>query len=226
MAVDSLWVPVWRLEDLADEELAVLARQGSATAAEYLMHRYRALVEGKARVFYFAGADRDDVIQEGMIGLVKAIRDFSADRCATFRSFAELCITRQIITALKSARRYKHSVLNNSVSIDMALHEDEEGGGLEEELVSAGAAPTPEGFAVVRGVLATVCDCVRADLSPLERAAFVGYASGLSYRHIAQQLGCRTKQVDNALQRAKKKIARRLAFVLKFVPVGACDRPT
>lgn len=214
MAADSMWAPVWRLDGLADEHLALLARQGCSSAAESLMRRYQGLVEGKARVYFLAGADRDDVIQEGMIGLVKAIRDFSADRRSSFRSFAELCVTRQIITALKSARRRKHCVLNNSVSLDLVLSDDPDCGALGEGLFLAEDPSAPEKLAAARGVLGVLCVCVQCELSPLERAAFLGYAAGMPYRQIARQLHCRIKQVDNALQRAKRKIARRLVSVL------------
>lgn len=212
MAFHAVRVSNRQLGRLSDEQLVVMARAGCSLAAEVLARRYRGMVEGKARRYHIAGGDADDVVQEGMVGLVKAIRDFSADRPCGFRHFAELCVTRQIVTAVRRASRHKHGPLNRAVSLDAAV----EGEGeirVAGWLADADAAVADR---VVRAMAvgAVVRACVRDELSALERKVFVAYVAGMGYGEIARLLRRKPKQVDNALQRAKRKIARRLLAVL------------
>ena len=193
---------------MRDEELISLARGGSRLATEHLLVKYRALVEGKARVYYLVGADREDVVQEGMIGLFKAIRDYSDRHLAAFCSFAELCITRQIITALKTATRQKHQLFNSCVSLDNGPE-----WGPEDGLGEAVEDPTgldPERLALVRDCCRQVWGQIWELLSEFEARALVGHLRGHSYEHLSRDLGCQAKQIDNALQRAKRKLVANL----------------
>ena len=209
------WVPRPDLRVSSDEQLVLCARQGSAEALEQLLTRYKGLVDGKARAFFLAGAESDDVVQEGMVGLIKAVRDFSPTRLCSFRSFAELCITRQIISAVKAARRQKHLALNWSVSLDAPPGEDGDAAvsGLGEACLVADEAG-PDRVMLARAVLRAMDAVIARELSSMELRALLGHVSGLTYRQVARQLGCSVKQVDNALQRAKKKIARGLSDLL------------
>jgi RNA polymerase sporulation-specific sigma factor len=175
-----------------------------------LLRKYRHLVEGKARTYFLVGADHEDVVQEGMIGLYKAIRDFSHRRCLSpFRSFADLCITRQIITAIKTATRQKHWLLNTCVSIDAPLEEDGEERNLA-DLLPQRPAGEPERIVLGAQLQREVRDRIVLDLSELEASALLSYMEGHSYQEIAQKLARDVKQIDNALQRAKKKLGRSL----------------
>ncbi len=194
-----------RFHGMADEELVLLARQGTLEVVEFILSRYRSLVEHKARAYYLMGADRDDVIQEGMIGLCKAIRDFREERLSKFRPFAELCITRQIITAIKTATRHKHVPLNASISLHQSLSEDQSEGSLIDIIPDKNAESQNE-------YLHSLCpqknlfDLVKNALSDLERDVLQCYLDGKTYIEISHELKCQTKAIDNALQRAKRKI--------------------
>jgi RNA polymerase sporulation-specific sigma factor len=195
------------LSALGDEELIARSRRGCRRSVEHLLGRYRTLVEGKANAYFMAGADREDVVQEGMIGLFKAIRDFSSEHLCAFRSFAELCVTRQIITAVKSATRQKHLPLNSYVSTDLPVDDGEEDRTLGETLTEPGHTDPVRAVAIAelqREVRRRIGD----ELSPLEARALLLYVEGQSYQDIARTLGLGVKQVDNALQRAKKKLGR------------------
>jgi len=192
---------------MADEELIAQSRRGCGRASEHLLRRYRGLVEGKARAYFLMGADHEDVVQEGMIGLFKAIRDFSSEHLCAFRSFAELCITRQIITAVKTATRQKHSALNHYLSMDTALV-DEEGDRTLEDILRLPPCEDPQEAVSGREVEYQIRLQIGHDLSPLEAQALLRYVDGESYQDIARALGREVKQIDNALQRAKKKLAR------------------
>jgi RNA polymerase sporulation-specific sigma factor len=194
---------------LRDEQLVEFARAGSVQATEYLLKKYKGFVEGKARSYFVAGAEPDDVVQEGMIGLYKAIRDFRADRRAHFRSFAELCITRQIITAVKTAKRSKHELLNDCVSLDCAYGQDGDGSCLV-DFVADSRVNDPERVLMERRVLRYMRGCAEEDLSRLEQRVFQGYLEGDSYGEMSRSLGCPMKTIDNALQRAKRKVGQRL----------------
>jgi RNA polymerase sporulation-specific sigma factor len=189
---------------MVDEEVVCLARDGHPAATEFLITRYRPLVENKARAYFVVGADRDDVIQEGMIGLFKAIRDFREDRLSKFRPFAELCVTRQIITAIKTATRQKHLPLNAYVSLNRSITGDATDPSLLDVLPhSEPSVPTTElPTDLPRHLDEYACHV----LSELERGVLQCYLEGLSYKEMSLRLSCHTKSIDNALQRVKRKI--------------------
>lgn len=187
-----------------DEDVVRRARRGDERAAESIMLRYRPLVETKARAFFLVGADHDDVVQEGMIGLYKAIRDFRTDRRAKFRPFAELCVTRQIITAVKTATRQKHCPLNGYVSLNQSLSGDE--GGMLIDVLPDNASENPEERLMQEEEPIGLHDAVKHLLSRLESRVLRCYLQGKSYREISKELRCHQKAIDNALQRVKKKL--------------------
>ncbi len=201
------------LYTLSDEDLVVLSRSGCREATEHLLRKYRGLVESKARTFFLAGAERDDVVQEGMIGLFKAIRDFRAEKMVAFRHFAETCVTRQIITATKTATRKKHRVLNASLSLD-APSDDSGGDALETPWPGVRSASSPEQIVLGRDVAREIDVRMRSALSPLECIALSAYVAGRSYHEIAERLQMSPKQIDNALQRAKRKMKEKLSRAL------------
>ncbi len=190
---------------MLDEEVVHLARSGNDTACEFLISRYRPLVENKAKAYFVMGADRDDVIQEGMIGLCKAIRDFRSDRLSKFRPFAELCVTRQIITAVKTATRQKHVPLNGYVSLNRAIGTDGADGSLLDVIPDV-AGPDPESAALTIQLPRNLHELVQHALSDLEHCVLRCYLDGMSYREMSVELKCHTKSIDNALQRVKRKI--------------------
>lgn len=197
-----------RLSELEDEQVVEFARAGCREATEYLLSKYRGFVESKARSYFLAGAEQDDVVQEGMIGLYKAIRDFRSGKLARFRSFVELCVTRQIITAVKSATRNKHALLTDCVSLQQSLGDDG-GASLMDVLVDTRASD-PEQALLERGTLQCVRAAAAEDLSGLEHRVFRGYLQGRTYHQMAADLGRAPKAIDNALQRAKRKVGQRL----------------
>jgi len=192
-----------------DEELVIRAKSGRRSAVDELLRRYRGLVESKARLYYLAGADHEDVVQEGMIGLFKAVRDFSCGPARVFRSFADLCVTRQIITAVKAASRQKHVALNSYVSVDGPAPSCDPDQCLVDVLAEH-RDPTPEDVVAHRQLYEEVSGRVDRELSPMEGRALRLYLQGRSYSEIASTLSCNVKQIDNALQRAKRKITRSL----------------
>lgn len=204
------------LSVMGDEELVQRAKSGHQLATERLLSKYRALVEGKARAYFLAGADHDDVVQEGMIGLYKAIRDFSHDNLSAFRSFAELCITRQIITAVKAAARQKHIPLNAYTSIDVPVDEEDSSVTLR-DCVAAQRRYQPEELVIGREFGAEIRRHMARELSGLEAEALLRYIDGQTYHDIARALGRQVKQIDNALQRAKKKMGRNIRFARRSV---------
>ncbi|NLI54711.1 MAG: RNA polymerase sporulation sigma factor SigH [Clostridiales bacterium] len=196
-------------ESLPDEELLRLHRAGDARAEETLYARYKQIVRSKARTYFLIGADREDIIQEGMIGLYKAVMDYQFDKQASFRAFAELCITRQIITAIKSATRKKHIPLNTYISFNRSVYEGENERPLIDVLTSTRISD-PEEVLIGRENYAAVADSIEHSLSKLERGALGLYLYGYSYQQIADALQITTKSVDNAIQRVKKKLEARL----------------
>jgi RNA polymerase sporulation-specific sigma factor len=193
-----------------DEDLVRQARTGSSQATERLLMKYRPLVESKARTYFLLGADHDDVVQEGMIGLFKAIRDFRDDRLAHFRAFADLCVTRQIITAVKTATRQKHVPLNGYVSLHGSCGSDfESDSALIECLPDAGMS-NPEVYLFGPRSTAGRLEAARHTLSELESRVLDCYLQGKSYREMSAELKCQTKTVDNALQRVKRKLGETL----------------
>lgn len=199
-----------RLAKLDDEQVVEFARAGCARATEYLLNKYSGFVEGKARSYFLAGAEREDVVQEGMIGLYKAIRDFRADKLARFRSFAELCVTRQMITAVKSAARNKHAVLSECVSLDGVYGEDGDGGLCLMDIVADMRITDPEDILMDRHTMRSLREYIAEGLSGLEYEVLRRYLDGVSYEAMAVTLGRPVKAIDNALQRAKRKVGHRL----------------
>jgi RNA polymerase sporulation-specific sigma factor len=204
--------PVTTRIGLNEEEAVLRAKMGDSRAAEWLFARYRSMIERRASMYYMAGADHEDVVQEGMMGLWKAIRDFRGDRLTRFGSFAELCITRQMLTAVKSAIRHKHSPLNDSVS----LHQRFGSGEVEVSLIDVIAniaGVNPEELLLARANGKKLPDGLEDILSPHELGVVNMYVLGRPYRDIAWELECSCKSVDNALQRAKKKLRRVISEV-------------
>lgn len=183
------------------------ARNGSQVAVDALMKRYHGFVRLKASSYFLAGGDADDLVQEGMIGLYKAIRDFRSDKETSFRSFAELCVTRQIITAIKTATRFKHSPLNTYVSFSHTpAGQDSDGECTLGDALPGPSVDDPSVVVISTEELESLVFCLGTGLSGLESDALRLYLDGHSYESMADELGCDTKTVDNALQRVKRKI--------------------
>lgn len=195
---------------LGDEELLRRLRAGDADAEEALYMRYKPVVRSRARTYFLVGADREDIIQEGMIGLYKAVCDYEFDKQASFRVFAELCITRQIITAIKSATRKKHIPLNTYVSLSRPVYDDGESERTLIDVLQTARVSDPEEALIGRESYEAIARDIETILSPLERQSLALYLQGLSYQQIAAALGRATKCVDNAIQRVKKKLEERL----------------
>ena len=195
--------PQFDYNRLSDEELAELSGSGDRRATEYILNRYKNLVKSRARAYFLAGADRDDIIQEGMIGLFKAIRDFDITKQPTFRSFAELCIKRQIITAVKASTRLKHQPLNSYVSLSEPAYDDDK---TLVEIIAERKASDPEEIFLRRENFEAINRDIESKLSSLEKTVFSLYLRGLNYQEIALELKRTPKSIDNALQRIKKKI--------------------
>ena len=189
---------------MTDEVLAGLAQAGDREAEDILIRRYVEMIRGKAHLYFIVGADSEDVIQEGMIGLFKAIHDYSGNREATFKTFAELCINRQILTAVKTASRRKHQPLNDSVSLSTPV--DETGGGTLEESLGGDMASNPEAVFMENTLSSLLTDENSTLFSSMERKVLKEYLEGKKYPEIAQSLGKSYKAVDNAMQRIRKKI--------------------
>lgn len=192
---------------MMDEEVVRYAKGGSAKATEHLLSKYRTIVEGKARSYFLIGADHEDIVQEGMIGLFKAIRDFRNDKLLPFRAFAELCISRQIFTAIKAATRQKHIPLNSYVSLHASLFDADSDRTLLDTLAESDKAD-PERVVITQQFSDDLRYRIKRDLSELESAVLRGHLEGKSYQEIAQELHRRVKSIDNALQRAKRKIGK------------------
>ena len=194
-------------EALGDEEVVEDARQGDLRAQEYLIKKYKNFVRAKARAYFLIGADREDIIQEGMIGLFKAIRDFRCDKISSFRAFAELCITRQIITAIKTATRQKHIPLNSYVSLNKPIYDEESDRTLLDVLCGKKISD-PEELLISREEVINIEAKIGEILSDLEWQVLMYYLQGKSYQEIAKDLNRHVKSIDNALQRVKRKLER------------------
>jgi len=201
--------PYHNYEGLADEVVVEFAREGDNLALEFLIHKYRNFVRAKARSYFLIGADREDIIQEGMIGLYKAIRDFRADKLASFLAFAELCITRQIITAIKTATRQKHIPLNSYVSLNKPIY-DEESDRTLMDVIHGNKVSDPEELVISREEFLDIEKRMSEFLSELEWKVLMYYLEGKSYQEIAEELSRHVKSIDNALQRVKRKLERYL----------------
>jgi RNA polymerase sporulation-specific sigma factor len=194
-----------------DEVLVERARSGDDRAIETLLQRYRHYARAKARTYFLAGADKEDIVQEGMIGLFKGIRDFRSDKKAAFRAFAELCISRQIITAIKTASRHKHFPLNSYVSLNKPVHAgDGQERSIGETLIQRGVSDPAE-LVISAEEVAHIRESMGLLLSDLETEVLELYMDGKSYQEIADMLGRHVKSIDNALQRIKRKLEQHLA---------------
>jgi len=196
------------LEDVSDEDLVIRARSGDEATLEHLLIRYKNIARVKARSYFLVGADREDIVQEGMIGLYKAIRDFDAEKQTSFRAFAQLCITRQIITAIKTATREKHIPLNSYVSLNRPMSQDD-GGEPDRVLVdvlSTHSSSDPVEMVISSEEVRTMQTSFSEILSDLEAHVLNLYLEGKSYQEIAASLRRHVKSIDNALQRIKRKV--------------------
>ena len=197
------------LDERQDEEVVKLAKDGDEFATEYLISKYKNFVRVKAKSYFLVGADREDIIQEGMIGLYKSIRDFRADKLSSFRAFAELCITRQIITAIKTATRQKHIPLNSYVSLNKPIY-DEDSDRTMLDVLSSNKVSDPEEVFISTELSSDLREKIKQNLSELESQVLQSYLEGKSYQEMAKELNRHVKSIDNALQRVKRKIERTL----------------
>jgi RNA polymerase sporulation-specific sigma factor len=198
-----------RFTELEDEAIIELVHKGNSDALDFLIHKYRNFVRAKARSYFLIGADREDIVQEGMIGLYKAIRDYKGDKLASFKAFAELCITRQIITAIKTATRQKHIPLNSYVSLDKPIY-DEESDRTLMDVISGAKVLDPEELIINQEEFDHIEIKMAELLSDLERKVLSLYLDGQSYQEISEELNRHVKSIDNALQRVKRKLERYL----------------
>ncbi len=198
-------------EQYSDEELIVRLRDGEAQITDYIMEKYKNLVKSKAKSMYILGADREDLIQEGMIGLFKAIRDYDIGRDASFFTFADLCVSRQMYTAVQAAGRQKHAPLNTYISLyaNMSGQEDGEEREMINDIISQ-AEKNPEELLIDRENLELLEKAIDKELSGFEKQVLDLYLTGMKYTQIAKVLGRDDKSTDNALQRIKNKIKRQL----------------
>ena len=196
-----------RYEQLEDEMIVELVHQGDSEALDYLIHKYKNFVRAKARSYFLVGADREDIVQEGMIGLYKAIRDFKEEKQSSFKAFAELCITRQMITAIKMATRQKHIPLNCYVSLDKPIYEDDCARTLM-DVLSGTKMTNPEELIINREEFDHIEGKMTELLSDLERKVLLLYLEGRSYQEISEELNRHVKSIDNALQRVKRKLEK------------------
>ncbi|MDR5659932.1 RNA polymerase sporulation sigma factor SigH [Serpentinicella sp. ANB-PHB4] len=199
-------------QEIVDENVVLAAKNGNVQAQDLIIKNYKNFVRAKARSYFLIGADREDIIQEGMIGLYKAIRDYRADKLTSFRAFAELCITRQIITAIKTATRQKHIPLNSYVSLNKPIY-DEESDRTLLDILSGHKVTDPEELIICREELMTMEDKIGDVLSELELKVLMLYLQGRSYQEIAKDLKRHVKSIDNALQRVKRKLEKYLETV-------------
>jgi RNA polymerase sporulation-specific sigma factor len=192
--------------ELEDLQLVLRARNDDGAALDALIRRYTGFVRLKASSYFLAGGESDDLIQEGLIGLYKAVRDFRPDKETSFRSFAELCITRQIITAIKTATRYKHAPLNTYVSFSQTPAGQDDGECTLGDALPGPGVHDPAVCVISTEELQSLVFCLGTGLSPLEADVLKLYLEGNSYDEMAEELGCDTKTIDNALQRVKRKV--------------------
>jgi RNA polymerase sporulation-specific sigma factor len=209
VSVDLKDIMLSKYDYQSDEDIVEAVREGESEALEFLINKYRNFVRAKARSYFLIGADREDIIQEGMIGLYKSIRDFKGDKLASFKAFAELCITRQIITAIKTATRQKHIPLNSYVSLDKPIY-DEESDRTLLDVICGTQVSDPEELIINQEEFVGLEDKMSEILSDLERKVLMLYLDGRSYQEIAVDLDRHVKSIDNALQRVKRKLEKYL----------------
>ncbi|MGL5576632.1 MAG: RNA polymerase sporulation sigma factor SigH [Sarcina sp.] len=196
-----------KLLEKTDEEIALAAKEGNDVAQEYIIAKYEHFIKAKAKSYFLIGADKEDIYQEGMIGLYKAIRDFKQEKVGAFKSFAELCITRQIITAIKTATRQKHIPLNTYVSLNKPIYEEDSERTLL-DVIDGVKITDPETLLIGKEEVADIEEQIRKVLSGLEMEVLNSYLDGKSYQEIALDLDREAKSIDNALQRVKRKLER------------------
>jgi len=192
---------------LEDEEIVLLGRRGDKNATEFLINKYKSLVKAKAKTYFLIGADREDVVQEGMIGLYKATRDYQRDKSMAFKTFAELCITRQMITAVKNATRQKHIPLNTYISLNRKVYDDDSDKTFL-DMISDEIVQDPEQLLITKEEVSGIENKMGEILSSFEWEVLSLYLNGKSYTEIAKELNKPVKSVDNALQRVKKKVEK------------------
>ena len=195
------------LRNVTDEELVIEAKAGNKRSQEYLINKYENFVKNKAKSYFLIGADKEDIYQEGMIGLYKAIRDYKEDKLTSFKAFAELCVTRQIITAIKTATRQKHIPLNTYVSLNKPIYEEESDRTLLDVLAGLKIS-NPEDLMISKEEMAHIEKEIENVLSDLELEVLSSYLDGKSYQEIACDLDRHAKSIDNALQRVKRKLEK------------------
>ncbi|MBR0368589.1 MAG: RNA polymerase sporulation sigma factor SigH [Clostridia bacterium] len=196
-------------DSMTDEQVVKLAQGTDSQALEYLLNKYKNFVRTKARSYFLIGADHEDIVQEGMIGLYKSIRDYKEEKLSSFRAFAELCITRQIITAIKTATRQKHIPLNSYISLNKPIYEEDSDRTLLDVITEEGMS-NPEDMLIDREDLSFIEGRIGQMLSGLEKEVLVRYMEGKSYVEIADEMGRHVKSIDNALQRIKRKLLKYL----------------
>ncbi|WP_069366802.1 RNA polymerase sporulation sigma factor SigH [Salisediminibacterium beveridgei] len=199
------------MNQLSDEQLVEYVREGDSQALEYLIQKYRSFVRAKSRSYFLIGGDHEDILQEGMIGLYKAIRDFKQGKESSFRAFAELCITRQIITAIKTATRQKHIPLNSYVSLDKPIYDEESDRTLLDVIIGSDETD-PEELFITQEEATRIEGAMSESLSDLERQALMLYLEGSTYQEISEELDRHVKSIDNALQRVKRKLENHVEF--------------
>jgi len=200
-------LPESQFGNLKDEEILIYIKEGNNIALDYLINKYKNFVCSKAKTYFLIGADKEDIIQEGMIGLFKAIRDFKDDKLVSFKSFAEICVTRQMITAIKTATRQKHMPLNSYISLNKPIFE-EDGERTLLDTINHETTSDPEQLFIGKEELTNIEGKINEVLSPFELEVLYAYLQGISYQGIARVLNKEVKSVDNALQRIKKKIEK------------------
>ncbi|WP_188456364.1 RNA polymerase sporulation sigma factor SigH [Virgibacillus oceani] len=205
MSVKQIETDNKSIELLDDDAIINLIQQGNSHALDFLINKYRNFVRAKARTYFLIGADKEDIVQEGMIGLYKAIRDFNGDKLSSFKAFAELCITRQIITAIKTATRQKHIPLNSYVSLDKPIY-DEESDRTLLDVIAGSKAIDPQELLVNREKFDDMEYKLSELLSELEKEVLLLYLDGRTYQEISVELKRHVKSIDNALQRVKRKL--------------------
>lgn len=198
-------------ENKKDEEIVIEAKSGNNRAQEYLISKYEGFVKIKSRSYFLIGADKEDIYQEGMIGLYKSIRDFNPEKLSSFKAFAELCITRQIITAIKTATRQKHIPLNTYISLNKPIYEAESDRTLI-DVLSEFKISNPEDLIISKEEIENIEKAMEKVLSDLEKEVLQSYLDGKSYQEIASDLDRQAKSIDNALQRVKRKLEKCLYF--------------
>lgn len=206
-----------RFADMTDEEIIIASQENNdSQAQDYIINKYRNFVRVKARSYFLIGADREDIIQEGMIGLFKAIRDYRRERLSSFHAFAELCVTRQIITAIKTATRQKHIPLNSYISINKPIY-DEDSDRTLLDVLPGGKVSDPEEMVISQEEYSAIALKMETILSELEWQVLIAYLDGRSYQEIAENLNRHVKSIDNALQRVKRKLEKYMGSYIQDV---------